>query len=147
MVLSMSLLLTLFHNSTHFLSTHRFFSSSLSNQGSLHYWHLTIIIANSLRLSSSLSRFYGVAWLLSGTNISRLCIVLMQFLGIWQFPKYYNCFWNEYISYPISYLLIALKYLENYSICCVGVVTLLNKMISYKLFIFPQYVTNIDPNN
>ena len=79
MVLSMSLLLTLFHNSTHFLSTHRFFSSSLSNQRSLHYWHLTIIIANSLRLSSSLSRFYGVAWLWSGTNISRLCIIFMPF--------------------------------------------------------------------
>ena len=105
MVLSMSLLLTLFHNSTHFLSTHRFFSSSLSNQGSLHYWHLTIIIANSLRLSSSLSRFYGVAWLLSGTNISRLCIVLMQFLGIWQFPKY-NSFWLGYISYYKIYLKI-----------------------------------------
>ena len=47
MVLSMSLLLTLFHNSTLFLSTHRFFSSSLSNQGSLRYWHLTIIIATA----------------------------------------------------------------------------------------------------
>ena len=79
MILSMLLLLTLFHNSTHFLSTHRFFSSSLSNQGSLHYWHLTIIIANSLRLSSSLSRFYGVAWLGSGTNISRQCILIMPF--------------------------------------------------------------------
>ena len=52
-----------------------------------------------------------------------------------------------FMGQNFSYLLVALKYLENYSICCVGVVTLLNKMISYKLFIFPQYVTNIDPNN
>ena len=79
MILSMSHLLTLFYNSTHFLSIHRFFSSSLSNQGNLHYWHLTTIIANSLRLLSSLSRFYWVAWLGSGTNISRQCILIMPF--------------------------------------------------------------------
>ena len=38
-------------------------------------------------------------------------------------------------------------YLENYSIYYVCIASFMNKMISYKPCTFPQYVTDIDPNN
>ena len=120
MVLSMSLLLTLFHNSTSFLSTHRFFFSSLSTQGSLHYWHLTIIMPTASDYHHHYQDF--MEW--HDCEVARTSPVYAYYLC---HSKVFDDFRNIVSVFEMGitvillhlltflYLLVALKYLENHS--------------------------------
>ena len=110
MVLSMSLLLTSFHNSTSFLSNHRFFSSSLSNQGSLHYWHLTIIMPTASDYHHHYQDF--MEW--HDCEVARTSPVYAYYLC---HSKVSDNFRNIVsVKYcRIQLFDVALKYLENHS--------------------------------